>query len=141
MGDRGRVQVRSAAEVGAAGLLDPGPFGLVIVSGVLAYLNDGDVRSCIEGIAGVVADDAVVYVREPVAVDDRLTLRDHWSNELDDHYHCIYRPPADYRGVLSEVLVDAGFAVVHDAPLDPSLANRRQTSQHFFVLDRSARRP
>ena len=133
------VQVLGAAEVGTTTLDDPGPFGLVVISGVLTYLNDDDAARCLRGVAAVVAEDSVVYLREPVAVERRLTLRDHWSNDLADKYSAVYRDVDNYRSWLQEALGLAGFVVVYDEPLDATLQNRRETSQHFFVLDRRAR--
>jgi SAM-dependent methyltransferase len=137
-GEDNRVQVLGAAEVAPDALVDPGPFGLVIVGGVLTYLNDEDVGRALDGIAAVVAADAVVYLREPVGVEERLTLREHWSEELGAAYSAVYRVADDYRSALGPRLLDHGFELVHDAPLDPALANRAQTTQHFFVLRRTA---
>lgn len=137
LGDSALVQVRSAADVGEPGLEDPGPFGLVIVSGVLTYLNDADVERCVQGIARLTASDAVVYVREPVGLIDRLTLRGHWSTELKDRYSAVYRPADHYRRVLHDALVPLGFVSDLDEPLDANLQNRAETSQHFFVLSRT----
>lgn len=135
MGDA-RVQVRGAADVGEGGLDDPGPFGLVVVSGVLTYLNDDDVARCLTGIASLVDRSAVVYVREPVGVDARLTLASHWSDELADEYNAIYRVVDDYRGLMSETFLPMGFSWIHDEPLSADLRNRRETSQHFLVVRR-----
>jgi O-methyltransferase involved in polyketide biosynthesis len=137
-GAEAQVQVLGAADVAPGSLVDPGPFGLVIVGGVLTYLNDEDIGRALDGIASVVAPDAVVYLREPVGVEERLTLRDHWSNELDAAYSAVYRVADDYRQALGPRFLDRGFELVHDAPLDPMLANRAQTTQHFFVMRRSA---
>lgn len=130
------VQTLGAVDVDADALLDPGPFGLVIVSGVLTYLNDDDVVRCLRGIRTVVADDAIVYVREPVGVSQRLTLDGFWSEELGDSYNAVYRPADDYRDWLGTTFADASFTFVHDDPLDADLRNRAETSQHFFALRR-----
>jgi SAM-dependent methyltransferase len=118
--------------------LDP-PFDRVLVSGVLIYLNDGDVRRCLDGIAAVAAERARVYLREPVSQGTRLSLSGHYSPALRAEYSAIYRPLAHYREVLAETLQRAGFRVLADDWLfDPRLENRSETRQRFFILERGA---
>lgn len=132
------LQVRSAADLNKPGLAGPEAFGLIIISGVLAYLNDDEVEQCLSGVTRLVASDAVVYVREPVGVNERLTLKKHWSGELGDYYSVIYRKPGYYRQMVVDHLCPLGFDVVHDEPLDPGLQNRSETTQHFLVIDRQS---
>ena len=108
---------------------------LVILSGVLIYLNDDDVERCLDAVRSLVDDDAVVYLREPVAVESRLTLRNHWSDELDAEYHAIYRPASFYRDRAARLL-GSGFEVIHDEPIASHLQGRAETTQHFLVLRR-----
>lgn len=113
------------------------PFDRVLVSGVLIYLNDDDVRRCLNGIASVTANQARVYVREPVSQGARLSLDGHYSPTLRAEYSAIYRPLAHYREVLAETLQRAGFRLLADDWLfPPHLENRTETRQRFFVLGR-----
>lgn len=131
-----RAEVGSAAQLGQLDV--DGPFGLVIISGVLIYLNDDDVERCLDAVLTLLDDDSVLYLREPVAVASRLTLRNHWSDELDAEYHAIYRPASFYRDRVSHLLA-AGFEVIHDEPIASHLQGRSETTQHFLVLRREAR--
>jgi SAM-dependent methyltransferase len=118
--------------------LDP-PFDRVLVSGVLIYLNDGDVRRCLSGIASVAAERARVYLREPVSQGTRLSLDGHYSPALGAEYSAIYRPLAHYREVLAQTLQPAGFRLLADDWLfEPHLENRAETRQRFFILERGA---
>jgi SAM-dependent methyltransferase len=135
-GARYTFQVLSAADVGDGPLAVPPPFDLVVVAGVLVYLNDDDVARVLEGLAQVAAPTATVYVREPVAVADRLTLACFESAELDAEYSAIYRNAAFYRSLLTGVLGRAGFSFLVDEPISSSLANRAETTQHYFVMRR-----
>ena len=114
----------------AAGL--PGgvaPFTVAILSGIFAYLNDGDAEALLARVAGV----RCVYMREPVAREVRLTLDRFWSDELSAPYSAVYRTVAEYRALAAR----AGFSVRHEgSPFDAALENRRETTQHFFVLQR-----
>ena len=127
-------QVLSAVEVGSAQLRLAPPFELVIVAGVLLYLNDDDARNVIDALRSLVTADAVVYVREPVALGERLTLTSFESEELGAAYSAVYRPASFYRDRLEQQLARSGFSFVVDEPIRPELTNRPDTTQHYFVL-------
>lgn len=136
----GRVafQRLGAEQVGADVTWDVGPpFDRVLVSGVLIYLNDGDVRRCLDGIAAVADGKARVYVREPVSQGARLSLDGHYSPALRAEYSAIYRPLSHYREVFAATLQRAGFSLLADDWLFPAtLENRAETRQRFFILAR-----
>jgi SAM-dependent methyltransferase len=133
---RFRFQVLSAADLGTAELAAAPPFDLVVMAGVLLYLNDEDVARVLTALPRLVAPQAVVYVREPVAVDERLTLSQFASRELGADYSAVYRPAAEYREGLERTLGASRFKFTLDAPISSELANRAETTQHYFVLER-----
>ena len=134
--DRLAVDVLSATELAADRLTLAPPFDLVVEAGLLLYLNDGDVETVLRAIPPLLAEHAVIYLREPVATGERLTLDRHWSDELQQQYSATYRPLGFYQDVIDRTLVSEGFSVTRSMALDPSLANRRDTTQHFFLLER-----
>lgn len=135
---RGRyaVDVLSATDLAGDRLTLPPPFEIVIQAGLLVYLNDADVGRVLAAIPSVAAEHAVVYLREPVATGARLTLDRHWSEELGQEYSASYRPVPWYEDLIHGILAPAGFAVTRSVALDPRLANRQDTTQHFFLLER-----
>lgn len=130
------VDVLAATDLAADRLTIPPPFDLVVQAGLLVYLNDEDVGRVIAALPALLADEATIYLREPVATGDRLTLDRHWSDELKQEYSAAYRPVDFYREVIERTLVPTGFRVTRSQGLDPGLANRAETSQHFFLLER-----
>ncbi len=135
-GDRFGFQVLSAAELAGEALDVPPPFELVVVAGVLLYLNDGDVDRVLSAIPSLLAPRAVVYVREPVTLTERLTLAGFPSSELEAEYTAVYRPAEHYRERLESHLAARGFRFTVDAPISSELRNRAETTQHYFVLER-----
>ena len=112
------------------------PFSRLIVSGVFLYLNDEDVSKILRFLPDVLTCGAVVYIREPVGIQERLTLKDFYSQELEHEYNTIYRSAEEYRQLFqsnapSLVPVREGF--LFD---DPALNNRKETSQDYFILRR-----
>ena len=114
------------------------PFNRVILAGILAYLNDADAERCLRGIAKVCSrTDAIVYLREPMGVKERLTLTNFWSGQLNAEYSAIYRSRQEYELLLERTLTSQGFRVDLFANLYPEdLQNRVETSQFIVLLHR-----
>ena len=134
--DRFAVDVLSATELGADRITLSPPFDLAVQAGLLVYLNDEDVEPALRAIPPLLAAEATVYLREPVATGERLTLDRHWSDELEQEYSASYRPVPFYEDVIRRVFVEDGFRLTRSVSLDAGLTNRRETSQHFFLLER-----
>ena len=110
------------------------PFTLVICSGILTYLNDSDVLRLFATVSQTSASESRVYIREPIAKAERLTLDGYWSEELRSNYSAVYRTRAEYLDLFSEL---SGFHVRHEGePFSRELQNRAETEQRFFLLER-----
>ncbi|MEI2699820.1 MAG: hypothetical protein V9E94_16315 [Microthrixaceae bacterium] len=62
-----------------------------------------------------------MYLREPVARAERLTLTDHWSDDLEATYSACYRLPHEYRATLERVFTGEGFRFTLDTQIDAML--------------------
>lgn len=113
-------------------------FTRVIIAGLLIYLNDDSVSKCLSGINECCRNDALIYMREPVATEERLTLKEFWSDELKSDYSAIYRTKAELNKIFHQTLFEAGFELVYEKPLYPShLNNRSETQQYIFIFKRT----
>lgn len=113
-------------------------FSRVIIAGLLIYLNDDAVIKSLNGINECCRNDALIYMREPIALEDRLTLKEYWSNELNSDYSAIYRTRAELENIFQISLYKSGFELIYEKPLYPShLNNRVETQQYIFVFKRS----
>jgi SAM-dependent methyltransferase len=131
-------QCLSATEITALNLAIVPPFDISLVCGLMPFLNDSDVRSLLHKIIEFSAPEATLYIREPVAKKERLTLKEHFSEELNDNYHAIYRTVKEYEDLFNEILVPAGFHLHHTSPLyPPELCNRAETEQYIFILKKA----
>jgi 2-polyprenyl-3-methyl-5-hydroxy-6-metoxy-1,4-benzoquinol methylase len=114
------------------------PFDLIIISGLLIYLNDDDCEQVFANIAECAAANCQVYIREPIAVAERLTLNKIYSEELSSEYSAIYRTKDELMSLLETSLYPAGFQLAMEDKLFPQdLANRKETEQYFMILERS----
>ena len=130
----------SAANFSLAELGEVEPFDVLLCSGVLIYLNDREAESALAALADVAAPSARILIREPMALTQRLTLSNHFSDELEQEYHAIYRTESELRSMLERRLTPEGFMVLKSADVfdDPELNNRADTRQRWLVLERQA---
>lgn len=127
----------------AADAISPAAFGTIrfdrfLCAGISIYLNDDQLLRMLSGIASVSAAQCRLLVREPVGLGKRLTLTNHWSDELEDEYHAIYRTEGEIRAAMEETLLGEGFTWIGsgDVYVDPSLNNRADTRQRWILLER-----
>lgn len=110
------------------------PFNRLIIAGVFTYLNDEDVENVLRFLEDILSPEAIVYIREPVGIHERLTLKDFYSQELAHDYNVIYRSVEEYRHLIKERC--PAFVMMQEEFLfdTPALNNRKETSQYYFIL-------
>jgi SAM-dependent methyltransferase len=125
-------QCLPAQEVSPAALALPPPFDLFICSGILIYLNDDDVLRLGQRIAAMAAPGARLYLREPMARAERLTLDRFPSAELQTEYSASYRTLEQCDEIFGAPLRQGGFRLLLERSLyPPELCNRKETEQHI----------
>lgn len=109
----------------------------IMVMGVMMYLNDDDVIQMLKGIGELCEESSVIALREPIGIDERLTLKEHFSEDLEDTYNAIYRTREEILDYCKETIMRKGFKAAEMGYLfDKSLNNRKETCQYFFVFKR-----
>lgn len=130
-------QVMAAQDLEPSKLIPVQLFNLILISGVLIYLNDSDILNTLEAAAACCDKSALIYIREPVALNERLTLSNFSSAELNSNYNAIYRTEAELTEAFSVTLLASGFKLTTSEYLYPDqLNNRRETSQRIFIFCR-----
>lgn len=117
---------------------DNDKFDRILIIGLLVYLNDNDVIKVLEQAEKCCDEKAVICIREPIGLTNRLTLKDFYSDELKDNYNAIYRTDSEIKEALNQTLLCAGFKIIHEGFLfdDDALNNRKETSQYYYILER-----
>lgn len=115
-----------------------GRFNIVLLIGILMYINDNDMLKFLEQLERQCEGHARICVREPIAIEERLTLKEFYSEELEDNYNAIYRTKSEVMEFFESALLSKGFMVVEEGFLfgNEQLNNRKETSQYYFVLER-----
>lgn len=113
-----------------------GKYDVILVNGVLMYLNDDDLEKTFAAINELAADHAVLYLKESMGVERRLTLQEIHSDALHQDYSAIYRSIAEYEALFREAF-GGSFSLKEQGPLfDDSMRNRRETLDYYFIWKR-----
>lgn len=131
-------QQLAVEDVSPASLNAEGDFSRILIAGVLLYLNDSQLEQALRGASACAASQSMLYLREPIALEQRLTLKEFWSEELGATYNAIYRTRAELHEVVERTLVPQGFKLTLERDLYPAhLNNRQETIQKIFIFERS----
>lgn len=115
-----------------------GKFSRVILMGTLMYLNDFDVIKTLSAAESVCMPETIICIGESIGKEERLTLKEYWSEELNDIYNAVYRTRNEYAEMFQHTLIDKGFKTVEEGFIyeDRRLNNRDETDQYYFILRR-----
>lgn len=117
---------------------DKGKFNVILLIGSLMYLNDEDLGSVLRQIEAVCEEETVICIREPIGINERLTLKEQFSDELKDNYNAIYRTRGELLKFLETAFIGNGFKIVAEDFLfeNVELNNRKETAQYYYILKR-----
>ncbi|MEJ2631634.1 MAG: class I SAM-dependent methyltransferase [Acidihalobacter sp.] len=116
------------------------PFDRILCAGVLIYLNDEEVLEGLRSMMEMLSSTGRLLLREPMGVDSRLTIKRHYSADLDQVYNAIYRTESELESMVISVFIDTRFSITGKGNVyeDPSLNNRTDTRQRWLLLERRA---
>ncbi len=118
-------------------LVQGSKFNRILMIGILMYINDNDLISLMNHIVNCCEHKSIICIREPIGIEKRLTLKDHYSAELADNYNAIYRSREELLEVFEITLIKSGFRLKDNGFLFPdNLNNRRETSQYYYIFER-----
>ena len=115
-----------------------GKYNRILLMGILIYLNDEEVKETFCQIEHLCEQKSLICIREPIGVTERLTLKEFYSEELDDNYSAIYRTRDEIKQIIDDVLVEKGFKILQEGFLfsEEGLNNRKETEQYFYLIGR-----
>lgn len=108
-------------------------FDVVLISGLMTYLNDADVDLLIANAARLIRPAGKIIARESVGTEGRFEV-DKFSEELKAEYQAIYRPVED----IEKRFRDQGFSIVRSEKL---YQQRKETGTWFWIFKRQAGAP
>jgi len=133
-----RFTQASVTDFSLEGLGETEPFNLILCAGVLMYLNDADVETALENFASVLTPSCRIVLREPMGIGKRLTLKEHYSEDMDQTYSAIYRTIEEFEQIIKKSLFSKGFYLRDKGYMyeGETLNNRSDTRQMWLVIER-----
>lgn len=113
-----------------------GKFNLIFISGLLMYLNDNEIRNLFNVLNSYMENYCQILIREPIGIEERLTLNKVWSEELQCEYSAVYRTKFELASIIESSLTNLEL-VNSDFLFDDKLNNRVETKQYYFLYERS----
>lgn len=108
----------------------------IISGGVLMYINEEILKDCIAKLTSFLDETCIIYISEPIALEERLTLNKFYSDNLDSEYSAIYRTISEYNQIFKP-LYDHGFKLkVEEEFFKADIKNQKETKQWLFILER-----
>lgn len=128
----------SITDLSLAAIEETEPFDLILCAGVLIYLNDEEVLKAFSNFSKVVAPSSRIVIREPMGVEKRLTLKDHYSEDMEQMYNAVYRTMEELQEMMKQTLFTEGFSLIERGNMyeDQTLNNRSETRQKWMLLER-----
>ena len=113
-------------------------YNVSLIIGILMYLNDVDLDKTLNQIEKRSEQKSIICIREPIGIKSRLTLKDFYSDELNDQYNAIYRTREELLKFFDKTLLKNGFKIIDEGCLfsNNNLNNRKETEQYYFILER-----
>ena len=135
--DNVTFHVCGAEEIDLERLSECTPFDIILIAGVLHYLNDAICEDSFERVLRCAAPVCRIVIRVPISTGNRLTLTNEWSQELRHKYSAIYRSRTEYLRWFDAIFTPSRFHLGGDVSLYPdTMNNRTETRQHVFLLQR-----
>ena len=122
----------SATDIDSDNMLVKPPFDVIIISGVLMYINDDDLKIVLDEINQITTNNKKMFIMEPVScMESRLTLKDFYSKGLESDYNAIYRTVDEYLEFFK--VLNYNSILVDDIFKD--LSNHSETQYKIFVIE------
>ncbi len=115
-------------------------YNRILMIGILMYINENELEELLEDIVQCCEESAIICIREPIGIKSRLTLKNYYSEELQDDYNAIYRTRDELLVFFNNSLLKNGFLIKEEGYLfkdeEYALNNRKETAQYYFIFER-----
>lgn len=114
-----------------------GKFNRLWICGIMMYINDEVLLKGMEQLLEKMDRHARIYFTETIALTERLTLNEFYSEALKADYDVIYRTEAEYNYIYKSWL-ESGFQIIEQGML-PHLNKEKEyseTDRWYTILER-----
>lgn len=125
-------QIMSATDIKIEELLVKPPFDVIIITGVLLYINDKNLMKIMESINKVTSNNKKIFIAEPNScLETRLTLKDFYSEELESDYNAIYRAENEYLEIFKKL----NHTSISVEDLYQDINQHTEPKYKFFIIE------
>lgn len=130
-----RLTCLNAENISLDTLSESQTFDRILNVGVMMYLNEPELQKYLSAIPSLLAENGLFIVREPIALEKRLTLDLHYSEDMEQSYSAIYRTENELLELMNEAfdnklqLIDSDFVFK-----EVELNHRAETKMKYFVF-------
>lgn len=125
-------QEMSAVDIDVGKLLVKPPFDIILITGVLLFFNDEDFPKMIKCINDIMSENKIIYIRETISlIDERLTLKDFYSEDLKTDYNAIYRTKEEFLELFKDF---NNISEIKSGSIFEELRKFDETGYQYFVL-------
>ena len=112
-------------------------FNHVIISGILMYICDHDIRASFSNLRRFLDETCVIFVWEPCGIGQRLTLKDFPSEALNGSYNVIYRTRSEYDDFF-KIFMEYGFNITFSEYYSAlgGTVTYTDTDKIYYILER-----
>lgn len=111
------------------------PYTVIIIVGLYLYIDNEEGYNILKQILEISANESLIIIREPIAIEKEITLDNVWSDDMETYYSARYRTRDWFKKMFSDLLFEEGYNLIIDEALFPNhLENRKETMQHLFCL-------
>lgn len=110
-------------------------FDIIIISGVLLFLNDDEIEMLIKNMNDYSKLGTKLYVRDNTGINGRFLVKNKFSEELKTEYNAIYRS----REEIILIFRRAGFSLIKDEDMfkeGDDLNRRKETRSRLYVFEK-----
>ena len=108
----------------------------IISGGVLMYINDDELKLALSKLVERFDEECIIYLSEPVALEERLTLDKFYSENLESEYSAIYRTEKEYHDIFN-ILYKEGFKLkLSEEFFYDDIKAQKETKQWMFILQK-----
>lgn len=126
-------QEMSALDINIDELINKPPFDIIFIAGVIMYLNDEDIPILIKEINNLTPKNKTIYIRESISVmNERLTLKDFYSEDLKVDYNAIYRTEQELLNYFENF---ENITTIKSEKIHETLNKHEETGYRYFILE------
>lgn len=103
--------------------------------GVFMYMNDETAQACISEMTKMMDKKSIIYISEPVAMKERLTLNSFYSEQIGHNYSAIYRTEEEYMQLFKPLLKKGYTVKVSELFFEQDIKKQKETQQWIFILE------